>query len=172
MIAAYKRTGDNRFVSCLIEKYTAHILAFSLEHFKNHEDARDFTNDIFLKLCDKLQKENIIHFKSWLYVFMKNMFYDAKRREQLHVSYLKNQHLKDYHSIEKKLFNDLDREHLYTALGTLSEHERKCVELLYMEGKNYNEVIQETGWTFNQIRGIRDRATKKLREKISVEFKE
>jgi len=156
-----------------MQKYSAQIIAFSLDHFRNHEDVKDFTNDIFLKLCDRLLKDDIGHFRNWLYVFMRNMFYDIKRREQLHANYInRNPQDQDYHNAEKNLFHELDKDRLYKALDVLPEHERKCVQLLYMEGKSYNEIIGETGWTFNQIRGMRDRATKRLREALSMEFKE
>lgn len=172
-IARYRQSGDSSIISSLMQKYSAQIVAFSMEHFRNREDARDFANDVFLKLCDKLLREEIVNFRSWLYVFMKNMFYDMKRKEQLHMNFVnRSQQLEQHHSIEKKLIGELDKARLYGALEVLSENERKCIQLLYIEGKNYNEIMRETGWTFNQIRGMRDRATKRLRETISLEFKE
>lgn len=172
LILKYKETKDTAFVAELMDRYSSHIIAFGVNNLKNREDVKDFTNDIFLKLCDKLYKDNIANFKSWLYIFMKNMFYDQKRKQQLHLKYLKRQTPNTYYLLENQLLYDIDKKHLYSALDRLADKEKRCVHLLYMEGKNYGEIMSETGWTFNQVRGIRDRATRKLKATISLELKE
>lgn len=172
LIRQYKEKKNPLFVSSLLDKYSAQIIAFGLEHFKNREDIKDFTNDLFLKLCEKLKKEEVSNFKGWLYVFMKNMFYDAKRREKLHTVYVESSEKSEHYSIETSLFRELDKDVLNNALGALSADERACLQHIYFEGKSYNEIIQETGWAFNKIRGLRDRATKKLRDIVSVELKQ
>lgn len=172
LIQAYQASRNTEYVARLMERYTGHIIAFSVDHFKNYDDVQDFTNDIFLKLCEKLAKEQVTHFKSWLYSFMKNMFYDIKRREQLHTAFVEQQPRSDGYSIDKKIQHRLDHEHLHAALDELSDQERQCIELIYLQGKRYNEIIRETGWTFNQIRGLRDRATKKLRMLVTEELKQ
>lgn len=172
LIRSYQVSQSPAFVSQLMQRYSGHIVAFSMDHFQDHEYTKDFTNDIFIKLCDKLKKERITNFKNWLYVFMKNMFYDIKRREKLHSVYVDQQPKQEEYSIERQLQHQLDHPHLHAAMKELSEQERKCLRLIYLEDKRYAEIIQETGWTFNQIRGLRDRATGKLRALVTDELKQ
>ena len=172
LISEYKKTKDPVYVNQLMDKYATQIIAFGMYRLKNREDVKDFANDVFLKLCDKLAKDEVLHFKSWLYTFMKNLFYDQKRREKLHLKYVKSHTINYKYEIEQVLFRQMDKKLLDHALNQLNEKEKKCIELLYYESKNYNEMIKETGWTFNQIRGTRERALKKLKELISTELRE
>ena len=172
LISKYQETNNTEFVRALIEKYSAQILAFGYRHLRNESDTKDFASDVFLKLCEKLKKEQILHFKSWLYTFMKNFFYDQKRKEQLHIKYLNNRDKKELYEIENQIIKRLDQKLLYEALHQLPEKEKRCITYLYLESKNYSEIIKETNWTFNQIRGTRERAIKKLRILLSEEFRE
>lgn len=172
LIAQYKRTKNPELVAQIMDKYSAQILAFGMRSFKNREDVKDFTHDIYLKLCDKLLSEEINHFKNWLSRFMKNMFFDKKRKEQVQNNYLNRLDKNDHYSIDKDLWMNMDKNLIHKTIGRLEERERICVTILYLEGKNYKEMMKETGWTFNQIKGVRERAAKKLKKFLSHEFKQ
>ena len=64
----------------------------------------------------------------------------------------------------------MDKHHLQTALESLPEHERLCIEAIYLEGLSYKEVMERHRWTFNKLRGTRERALKKLRNLLKQEF--
>lgn len=172
LIASYKKTKNPELVAQLMEKYSAQILAFGMRSLKGQDDVKDFTHDVYLKLCDKLYTEDIENFKSWLVRFMKNLFFDKKRKEQVHKNHIARLSNEEHYSIEKELWLKMDRGQVYKAIDRLGEREKKCITILYLEGKNYKEMMTETGWTFNQIKGVRERAAVKLRKFLGPEFKE
>lgn len=172
LIDSYKKTKDTALVAQLMEKYSPQILAFGLRSLKNQDDVKDFAHDVYIKLCDKLLSEEIDNFKSWLSRFMKNLFFDKKRKEKVHRNHLDRLIQEDSYTIDKALFMSMDKKLIHAAIAKLADREKECIKTLYLEGKNYKEMMAETGWTFNQIKGVRERATKKLRELLSAEFKE
>ena len=64
----------------------------------------------------------------------------------------------------------MDQQHLRKALGQLLEHERLCIEAIFFEELSYKEIMKRHGWSFNQLRGTRERALKKLRDLLSHDF--
>lgn len=171
LIAQYQKTEDTALVWALMKRFEVHIAAFGSRHlFAGREDIRDFTNDLFLKLCDDLKRVEVSNFRSWFYVYMKNMHFDYLRRQKVRRSYLKKAAKEELHFPEQALIQGIDNKLLHQALDALSEKEALCIKLVYLEAKSYREIMTETGWTFNQIRGLRERATKKLKTMISDEF--
>ncbi len=166
LIASYQKKGDATCISILMDRYADQIIAFGLKQIRGHEDVRDFTNEVYLKLAEKLKTAEVQSFKSWLYVFMRNMCYDQGRRKQLFDKFVEQQDTKDGHEIEEKLQSQMDQAHLYDALAKMPEKEATVLRKIYLEEKNYQEVCEETGLTFNQLRGIRNRATTRLRDML------
>ena len=172
LISSYKETRNPALVAQLMDKYSAQIVAFALGSLKNKEDVKDFTHDVYLKLCDKLLKEDVQNFRNWLSRFMKNMFLDQKRKEQVQKKHLNRLTTGESYSIDRELFMNMDKKLIHKAIAQLAERERECIRVLYLEGKHYKEMMAETGWTFNQIKGVRERATRKLRTILSADFDE
>ena len=66
----------------------------------------------------------------------------------------------------------LDNPHLHAALEKLNASERICIEKIYFEEMSYQDIMKEHGFTFNQVRGYRDRAIKRLRDLLGSDFSE
>ena len=62
-------------------------------------------------------------------------------------------------------------QHLEAQIPELLQHlnsdESACLEAIYLKGHNYQEVMASHGWTFNQVRGYRDRGIRKLRQLLT-----
>lgn len=170
LIALYRQKGDAQCISVLMDRYANQIVAFGLKQIRSHEDVRDFANDVYIKLADKLKTSEVQEFKSWLYVFMRNMGYDQGRRKQLFDKFKEQQNVNDSHEIEDRLQTEMDQEHIYEALERMPEKEAIVLRKIYLEEKNYQEVMLETGLTFNQLRGVRNRGTKRLRGMLIAKF--
>ena len=40
------------------------------------------------------------------------------------------------------------------CLGTLPAEQKQCVELFYLQGKSYNEIVEATGFDWKQVRSF------------------
>ncbi|HHG84462.1 MAG TPA: hypothetical protein ENJ82_06920, partial [Bacteroidetes bacterium] len=58
----------------------------------------------------------------------------------------------------------------HTALKSLKDEERLCIRMIYLEELSYQEVMAQTGYSFNQVRGYRDRAVRRLRTLLQDDF--
>ncbi|MCB0736930.1 MAG: sigma-70 family RNA polymerase sigma factor [Bacteroidetes bacterium] len=166
LVEAYKSSGNTELVQALTQRYAQHIMSFGWKQIGNADAVQDFAQDVFTKLCEKLKTQNVEQFKSWLYTFMRNLTIDAGRRQQLFEGYANQQHKSGIATLQF-VETELDMKHLRTALDDLSEKERTCMVLLYFQDLSYAEIMEETGLSFNQIRGIKDRTLVKLRERLS-----
>lgn len=170
LMAEYRKTSNTQLVLDLMERHRAQILLFGLKQFRNSEDVKDFTNDVFVKLSEELSKREIANFRAWLKVFLRNLFHDKVRKESVRAHYLSTLVNDADRSFEHRVIREMDRHLLYRAMEGLSGNEQKCLQLLYLEEYSYEEVGEQTGWTFNQIRGLRDRAFRKLRHELTPEL--
>lgn len=167
LIRAFQEEGDQQALVLLLKRYAGYVIAFAGQHLRDREAARDFSQELFLKLSEKLKKAEVRNFKSWLYMVMRNMFLDSARREGLHrkvIELLGDQ--KAAYGMEKEIEWSFLKPQLESALKKLSSEEERCIRAVYLEEKSYQEVMAETGWTFNQVRGYRQRGIKKLRKEL------
>lgn len=172
LIAEYQKTGNTLFVKQLTDRYAQHILSYGWKNIRNEDDVKDFAQDVFQKLCAKLKSAKVESFKSWLYTAMRNMVIDSGRRKTLWNGYVDEERKREGITTLGFVETEYDMQYLRQALDELSEKEKSCMVLLYFQDRSYAEIMDETGMTFNQIRGIKDRTLKKLREKLSTIYEE
>jgi RNA polymerase sigma-70 factor (ECF subfamily) len=61
---------------------------------------------------------------------------------------------------------------LQYCMGKLTDDQRKTIQLFYLEGKCYNEIVDETGFEWNQVRSFIQNGRRNLKnciENIEVE---
>ena len=167
LIHAFQVTGDQKALATLLKRYAGYVIAFAGQRLKDREAVKDFSQELYLKLSEKLKTAEVRNFKSWLYMVMRNMFLDGTRREGLHrkvVDLIAPE--EEGYRIEGEIEMRLLMPQVEAALGKLGSDEERCVRAVYLEEKSYQEVMAETGWTFNQVRGYRQRGLKKLRKEL------
>lgn len=72
--------------------------------------------------------------------------------------------------MEPGVQRQMDLNGLKKAIANLSEKERLIVEAIYFQEMSYQEIMETYGWSFNQVRGTRDRAMKKLKAVLEADF--
>jgi RNA polymerase sigma-70 factor (ECF subfamily) len=168
LVAQYARNQDSEIIGELMKRYHSQILAFGFKSFKNEDDVQDFVHDVFEKLSEKLKSTEVKQFKAWLYTTMRNMFYDDGRKQMVRETFAANEQKtssKEYNPL-KQVEKNIDQQHLQKAILELNEKEQRCLQLLYWEELSYAEVMKQMELTFNQLRGLKDRSLKKLKEKL------
>ena len=166
LIDLYKETGQKRYIKSLMKRYSGLIVSCTINFYRNDDDVIDFTQELFLKLCDKLMTQEINNFRGWLLTSIRNHHIDNVRKEQNKKKYL--QYLTSREpEYDESLLLKFNYEPVHQALNRLTEQERTCIKAVYFEDKNYDEIMQSENWTFNQVRGFRDRGIKKLRKLLN-----
>lgn len=177
LIEKYQQTKDQQLVLVLMERYASQISGMAFRYFRERDDILDFKSDLFEKLVRKLAEvdaNDIRQPERWLCRLITNSALDGIRRKKTYRGHtlefaVEREARPESDSVSLKA---LDNPHLHDALNQLSEEERSCLEKIYFEEMSYQEIMKETGLSFNQVRGYRDRAIRRLRGLLKDDFSE
>jgi len=133
------------------------VYGVCLKYFKESERSKDAVMQIFEELVVKLKKHRVENFKSWLYQLTKNHCLMQLRTPrnlktvEISESLMKSE---DAEHLDGVMQKEQNFHRLAYCLATLSQDQRRVVELFYFEGKCYNEIVDLTGHEWNQVRSF------------------
>lgn len=172
LIKAYIESEAGIYLNELFNRYSHLVYGVCLKYLKNEEDSKDAVMQIFENLMDTLKKQPIDHFSSWLYTVSKNhclmMLRKAQSLDTSKAAYLEKIHLEimelqdAFHQHNKTDLND-KLPFLQGAIEKLGDEQRKCIELLYLHDKTYQEVSMETGYSLKQVKSYIQNGKRNLR---------
>jgi RNA polymerase sigma-70 factor, ECF subfamily len=173
LVEYYRFNQDLEIVTMLMDRYADAIAGMSINYLKNEQDTEDFIQELYLKLVNKLKYTNIRNFRSWLLVTIKNLLVDTGRKDQIRIKYLDKIVSEGvFEQTTTIVEEEPELDQLLNSLNILNENERKCLEEIYLREKSYKETMDTHNWSFNEIRGYRDRAIRKLRKYLNEEQKQ
>ncbi len=157
LIVMIKKAKSQEFAASLFSRYVEMIYGIGLKYFKDSEKSKDMTMDLYPKFVSKIKNHEIKHFKSWLYVLVKNQCLEKLRKEKREGEKFldfKNVQSEDvFHPIQEdmkeKAFNDLD-----DCIQNLEKSQKQCVKLFYLEKKSYVEITKMLDLDWNKVRSL------------------
>jgi RNA polymerase sigma-70 factor, ECF subfamily len=173
LIAKFQATGDNNYVATLFNRYVHLIYGVTMKYLKNEEDSKDFTMQVFEILMNKLSYHQVENFKSWLYTLVRNHCLMHLRKVKSHrekdaeIKYIYEagmENPEDWHLEDEKeiLLNGLEQ-----ALSELNEEQEICIRLFYLKKKSYQEIMDETGFDFKQVKSFIQNGKRNLKNLLS-----
>jgi len=174
IIEEYKKTSDKNWVGELYKRYTRFVFLVSMKYLKNEERCHDAVMQIFEKLFTDFHKHKIERFKPWLHTVTRNHCLIMLRKDQsLLLKEKKYQIEQDsFMETEEDLHldstNDKDKELscLKQAILDLSEEQKLCIELFYLQEKSYKEIVDETGFPEKKVKSYIQNGKRNLKIKI------
>jgi len=161
----YRRSAELETLGELYKRYMDLVYGVCLKYLKNSESAKDAVMQIFEELIEKLKKHEVENFKSWLYQVAKNYCLMQlrsprnQRTAEINIAVMQfeeNGHLNAVLEKEEKL------DKMEQCLETLPDIQRIVIRLFYLEGKCYNEIAENTGHGWNQVRSYRQNGRRNL----------
>lgn len=170
LIQRYLQTGENTPVGELYNRYARLVFGVCLKYLKNKDESRDILFGVFEKLLSDLKKYEIRNFKSWLYSYTRNECLMFLRKNRI------NTVSTDVFEMPIKVYDEepeeTGREEVLTSLEnmmeTLTEEQKTCIKLFYIENKSYNDIATETGLSFNQVKSFIQNGKRNLRIKLEA----
>ena len=151
LLGKFKVSENMEWLGQLYKRYMQLVYGVCLKYFKDREKASDGVMEVFEKLVQELPRNDVSNFKSWLYVVTKNYCLmtirheksiynkeDIFKKEQL--TFMENQ--LDWHPFENN-GHEIPETSLAGCIEKLKEHQKKCIEMFYIENKCYNEISGE-----------------------------
>ena len=155
LVLLYRKTGDLKVLGELYQKHMDLVYGVCLKYFKESERSKDAVMQIFEELVTKLKKHEVDNFKGWLHRLAKNyclmQLRTPKNLKTVEIPESLMQNEENVH-LDGMLDKEENFQKLEYCLTTLSDDQRRAVQLFYIEGKCYNEIVELMGQEWNQVR--------------------
>ncbi len=157
LVSLYRKEADLNVLGKLYQRYMDLIYGVCLKYLKDPEAAKDAVIHIYEELISKLKQHEVSHFKSWLYTLSRNHCLMQLRKEkgrntvEIAEKFMQSEEMLHLDSVMEKesQLNSMEK-----CLEQLSEEQKSCVTLFYLQGKCYNEITELTGIEWNKVRSF------------------
>lgn len=154
VIHRYVHKHEHSAFNCLYERYAHLVLGICFKYLNSADEAKDATQQIFIKLLEDLKRFRIENFKPWILQVSRNHCLMLLRKS---IPVSNNTiELGEDMEFEDQEHPVAEREQLITileqALTTLNTEQRTCVELFYLKKMNYAAIAAQTGYTMMQVK--------------------
>ncbi len=144
------------------------LFRLSLSLMNNRDDAEDAVQEVYIKIWEMQHKlNNIKNIEAFMMKVTRNLCLDKLKSKR-------NRFLSLNEDITKHAFSDpyditeqADLvKNVKQVMQQLPEQQRTIVHLRDIEGCNYDEIIEITGWDMNYLRVNLSRGRKRIKETI------
>jgi RNA polymerase sigma-70 factor, ECF subfamily len=160
--------GDVDSFAGLVNRHQRRLLAFGRRFFRNHHDAEDFVQEVYVRTYQKLDSfRGEGRFFSWLMSIAYNLAVrTAGRRVQLdsidELSVPSEQET-PAEAVERREAAQA----VVDAMRALPPRYRVCVDMHFFFGLSYLEISDSTGYPLNTVRSHIRRAKLLLKEQLT-----
>lgn len=144
----------------LIEKYYQKIYSYCYRYVEHRETAQDLTQDVFLKVVDKIGKYGHYgKFENYLYVVAHNKCMDYFKKQK--PVYMEEIEIEETSHMAEQVEHEVT---VQSALAKLSEVEREVVLLRFYQDLKFKDIAKIMNATVSATKYRLNAAMKKLRE--------
>lgn len=170
--------GKEKAFGELVDRYRARIFSFILRMVKNHEEANDVAQEVFVKLYRSLDTyDPSRNFSSWLFKIAQNMAIDHLRKQRTDIvsldepmetetSEYRIQVASSNLSPDRELEGLEVGEALEVAIEELEPSYRSAILLRHVEGRSYDEIADILELPLGTVKTYIFRARRMLRERL------
>ncbi len=172
--------GDQSAFNTLVRKYQKSVHAYVWRKIDDFHIAEEITQDIFLRVYDKLQTLNDPNkFVGWLYVIAARYcfaWYEKKRipmqsLDAIPAAELEGLAYTEYHANQQREFvSERQREVVKHLLQKLPVSERTTVSLHYLNDMTCEDISKSMGVSPNTVKSRLHRARKRLQQEEHTIF--
>lgn len=154
------------------DRYGRTIYTMAYRLTGDREEAKDLTQDVFVRVYRNLDKYAPGSFEGWLYRITKNLFLDRVRRsKRVRMEPLPEEEWRQPREQApgpaERVDDGLLRGDIEEALRELPVDFRTAVVLCDVQGLTYDEIAASTGWPLGTVRSRIHRGRKLLRAALA-----
>ena len=168
LVAAIVKTNDTLLFGVLYDRFSILVYNKCYGFAKDEDEAKDLTQDVFLKLFVKLASfKGKSKFSTWLYAFTYNHCVNyvtrdtAKKLEKQSVDYADIENISEEYD-DSTEFNDMRVDKLKKALNLVSPDEKMILLLKYQDNLSIKEIETVLGVGESAVKMRIKRAKDKL----------
>ena len=166
LVAAYQKSGDLEVLGELYNKYMHLVYGVCFNYFKDEEPSKDAVMQIFEELVSKLRIHQVQNFKSWLHVLTRNHCLMALRKSSRNPTVTMEDNFVENGDFVHLDIDDTKETQLTImekCMETLTEEQRRSVDLFYLQEKCYKEVADITGYDMLKVKSYIQNGKRKLK---------
>ena len=174
LVERYRYSYDTTYMGVLFQRYAHLLFGVCMKYLKNDDRAKDAVMEVFEKVLTDMRRHDVEDFRPWIYTVTKNHCLMGLRKE-------KSQNLKqeDYIRFTQEIMETEDVMHLngmsaiemdknlLAAIETLKNEQQQCVKLYFFEKKSYEEIQEQTGFTYNEVKSHLQNGKRNLRLQLT-----
>lgn len=178
-LIAKAKQGDLSAFEALILKHEKIVYNVALRMMNHSEDARDISQEVFLKAYRSLaQFDERAAFSTWLYRITHNTCIDEMRKRKGKQSYSLEEELESEDGTmqrqvadagdtpEKRLLREEEKSEILRALDTLSAEHKAAIVLRDIKGLSYEEIAEILELSLGTVKSRISRARNQLKTEI------
>ena len=170
LLTEYRRAGDLEILGLLYNPVMEMVYSIAYKYLKDEEASKDAVMAIFEQLIQDLKKHEVANFRSWLHTLTRNYCLMSLRKQ-------KEDGFEDFQTFENQADSspnddfetDLKLNHLDDCLQSLTEPQKICVQLFFIESLSYKEIVLKTGFDELKVKSYIQNGKRNL--KICIEKK-
>ena len=178
------KNGDQNAFCELVEKYKDKALNIAFSFCRNHEDAKDVSQEAFIKAFKTIKDfRSESRFYTWFYRILINLCKDYLRRKMKNKAINANIKINNEAQKEESIFEIIASglpgpkeqllnkelgEQLTEALDSLPEQQKRVFTLKNIHGLKINEIAEIVKCAEGTIKAHLFKATLNLQEKLTV----
>jgi RNA polymerase sigma factor (sigma-70 family) len=176
LLDRYYERSDSEALGHLLQRYTFLLLGVSMKYLKEPAAAEDVVQQVYLKVLGELTKYRVTYFSSWIYQIVKNQCLMQLREQKKWGTPLVADTLPmegdaavdlEYWMSKEERFNLLTE-----ALEELSEEQKTCVSLFYLDKMSYRQISERTGYPIPGVKSHIQNGKRNLRIALSKKIKD
>jgi RNA polymerase sigma factor, sigma-70 family len=144
----------------IFNRYSHLVYGLCMSIVRDGEIARDLVITVFEKLLKSVAGSGVRNLKSWLLVVARNECYLYFRKTKHKTISLDSDEVNfasvEGLTVEEATADPLEKERMLdqvvAGLDMLSLEQNICLNMLYLQGKTYQEICESTGYTFGQVK--------------------
>jgi RNA polymerase sigma factor (sigma-70 family) len=173
LLTRFYSDKNNQWVGILLERYTMLLYGVCLKYLKDEEEAKDTVQQIFLKVITEIEKYKVDYFKSWLYMIAKNLCLMKLRNRQGRIPVELSDKVAEPEatSITEYIEKDRTLSFIEEGLVELSEEQKVCVTLFYLQKKSYQEIAELTGYSLSKVKSYIQNGKRNLKMIVEKKMK-
>jgi RNA polymerase sigma factor (sigma-70 family) len=154
LLHLYRQSKDNQCLGHLLQRYTLLLLGVGMKYLKDKDEAQDAVQQVFLKAITHLPEGEIMNFKGWLYVLMRNHCLQMLRSNQYKAGeeVLNNISAHGSESKEELMAQEYTLVQMNEAIEELNEEQKVSVVMFYLKKMSYQQIMEKTGFSFTQVK--------------------
>jgi RNA polymerase sigma-70 factor (ECF subfamily) len=157
--------GDMHAYTTLVDSYKDMAVTLAHNILLNREDAEEVAQDAFIKAYQSLYSfKATAKFSTWLYRIIVNTALNKRKLKKYQTVTIDNS-LPAEQVIDTGYYPEManaDKKHIQVALKLVSENERICISLYYLDELSVEEIHEITGITTSNIKVLLYRGRKSL----------